>query len=93
MPVCLLSSYSRALRVCYLEQAIYCIAYLKKYNRSKMVFDDTYLSFGYSIFVKHNNWSACYPEAAELYQLMLRWPEVIHSQRHVLWMLAMEDVR
>ena len=65
MPVCLLSSFLMAPRVGHMEQAIHCFAYLKKYNRSKIVFDDTVPSFDDSSFFKRGDWSAFYPEAAE----------------------------
>ena len=65
MPVCLLSSFLMSPRVGHLEQAIHCFAYLKKYNRSKMVFDDTVPSFDESSFFKRSDWSAFYPDAAE----------------------------
>ena len=65
MPVCLLSSFLMSPRVGHLEQAIHYFAYLKKYNRSKMVFDDTVLSFDDSSFFKRGDWSAFYPETAE----------------------------
>ena len=65
MPVCLLSSYLMDPRVGHLEQAIHCFAYLKKYNRSKIVFDDTTSCFDNSSFFKRGDWSAFYPEAAE----------------------------
>ena len=65
MPVCLLPSYLMAPRVGYLDQAIHRFAYLKKYNRSKMVFGGTYLSFDASIFFKHGDWLSFHPEVEE----------------------------
>ena len=44
---------------------MYCFVHLKQYNCSKMVFDDTYLSFDDSSFFKLVNCGAFYPEAIE----------------------------
>ena len=65
MPVCLLSSYLMSPRVGHLEQALHCFAYLNKYNRSKLVFDDTRPSYDDSSFFKHSDWSEYYPDAEE----------------------------
>ena len=52
-------------RIGHLDQAIRCVAYLKNYTRSKIIFDDTQPSFGDSSFFKHSNWSEYYLDAKE----------------------------
>ena len=65
MPVFLLSSYLMAPRVGHLEQAIHFFAYLKKYNCSKIVLDDTYPSFDNSRFFELSDCSAFYLDATD----------------------------
>ena len=65
MPVYLLSSYLMSPRIGHLEQALHCFAYLKKYNRSKMVFDDSCPNFDNTSFFKHGLWEEYYPDAKE----------------------------
>ncbi len=65
MPTCLLASYLMAPRQGHLEQAIHVFAYLKKYNRSKLVLDYTIPCFDSSSYFKKSDWSQYYPDAAE----------------------------
>jgi hypothetical protein len=65
MPVSLLSRFLAAPRKGHLEQALHVFAYLKRYNRSTMVFDDTEPSFDESRFIKAD-WMSSYPDAMEV---------------------------
>ena len=65
IPVYLLSSYLISPRVGYVEQAMHCFAYLKKYNRPKILFDDTYPPFDAYSFFKLGTWEVFYSEASE----------------------------
>ena len=65
MPVCLLSSYLMSPRIGHLEQALHCFAYLKNYNRSKMIVDDSSPNFDNTSFFKHGLWEEYYPDANE----------------------------
>ena len=64
MPVSLLSRYLVAARNGHLEQLFHVFAYLKKYDASTMVFDDTEPEFNGRRF-KICDWSELYPDAAE----------------------------
>ncbi len=63
-PAAMLSSYLAAPRQGHLEQALHIFGYLKKYNHSKMVFDDTYPMFDESRF-QRCDWSEFYPGASD----------------------------
>ena len=64
LPVSLLSRFMAAPREGHLAQVFHVFAYLKKHNRSAIVFDDTYPTFDESRFTKVD-WSDDYPDAAE----------------------------
>ena len=64
-PVTLLSHFLASPRAGHLEQVFHIFAYLKRYNRSTMVFDDTIPTFDESRF-KATDWSAYYPNASEV---------------------------
>ena len=64
-PVTLLSHFLASPRAGHLEQVFHIFAYLKRYNRSMMVFDDTIPTFDESRF-KATDWSAYYPNASEV---------------------------
>eukprot|EP00536_Pseudo-nitzschia_multiseries_P010395 jgi/Psemu1/203174/e_gw1.316.9.1 len=65
MPVSLMSRYLAQARKGHLNQLFHIFAYLKKYNRSKLVFDNTVPSIDESKFQKCD-WSEFYPGAAEV---------------------------
>ena len=60
----LLSRFQAAPREGHLEQLFHVFAYLKKYNRSSMVFDWTYPELDESVF-QECDWTEFYPEAKE----------------------------
>ena len=64
VPIALLSRHLALPREGHLEQVLHCFAYLKQYNRSQIVFDDTLPVFDESRFVKAY-WGENYPEAVE----------------------------
>ena len=64
MPVSLLSRYLVAAREGHLDQIFHIFAYLKKYDTSTMVFDDTEPDFDERRF-KVCDWSEYYPDAKE----------------------------
>ena len=64
MPVSMLSRYLVLAREGHLEQVFHVFAYLKAYDRSTMVFDDTEPIFDERRF-KPCDWSEYYPNAAE----------------------------
>ena len=64
VPVAFLSRFLAALRVGHLYQAYHIFAYLKRYNKSTIVFDDTVPVFDDSEFTKCD-WSELYPGASE----------------------------
>lgn len=63
-PVSLMSSYLACPREGHLEQVFHTFAYLKKYDRSSMVFDDTLPEVDDSSFTKCD-WTEFYPGACE----------------------------
>ena len=65
LPVALLSRYLASPRWGHLEQALHIFAYLKKYNRSKMVFDETMPDFEDTSNFVIGDWSEVYPGAKE----------------------------
>jgi hypothetical protein len=64
VPVCLLSRHLAAPREGHLEQVFHTFAYLKNYNRSAIVFDDTTPTFDEARFTKAD-WSEFYPDAVD----------------------------
>ena len=64
VPVVLLSRFLDAPRVGHLDQAFHIFPYLKRYNKSKLIFDDTVPVFDDSKFTKCD-WSEFYPGANE----------------------------
>ena len=64
VPVTLLSRFIATPRVGNLDQAFHIFAYLKRYNKSTLVFDDTVPVFDDSEFTKCD-WSEFYPGASE----------------------------
>ncbi|KAI2511614.1 Reverse transcriptase (RNA-dependent DNA polymerase) [Fragilaria crotonensis] len=62
--VAMLSRFLAAPRRGHLDQVFHIFAYLKRYNRSSMVFDETEPVFHESWFQKCD-WSECYPGACE----------------------------
>lgn len=64
LPVCLMSSYLANPRAGHLEQVLHIFAYLKKYNHSSLVFDDTRPLFDEERFAAAD-WSQYYPDAVE----------------------------
>ena len=64
MPVSMLSRYLVAARVGHLDQVFHMFAYLKRYETSTMVFDDTEPEFDERRF-KECDWSEYYPDATE----------------------------
>jgi hypothetical protein len=64
MPVSLLSRYLVSARTGHLDQVFHTFAYLKKYDASTMVFDDTEPEFDERRF-KECDWSEYYPDAEE----------------------------
>ena len=65
VPVSLLSRYLAQARERQLQQAYHISAYLKCYDRSRLVFDDSKLIFDERSFSKCD-WSEFYPDAEEL---------------------------
>ena len=65
LPVALLSRYLASPRWGHLEQALHIFAYLKKYNRSRMVFDETMPDFKDTSNFVIGDWSEVYPGAKE----------------------------
>ena len=63
-PVSLMSRYLVCARTGHLNQLFHIFAYLKKHDRSTLVFDDTLPTLDDSVF-KSSDWSEYYPEAAE----------------------------
>jgi hypothetical protein len=64
MPVSMMSRYLVAVRSGHLDQLFHIFAYLKKYDASTMVFDDTEPDFDERRF-KQCDWTEYYPGAAE----------------------------
>ena len=64
VPIALLSRFLALPREGHLEQVLHCFAYLKKYDRSSIVFDDTVPVFEESRFLKAY-WGETYPDAAD----------------------------
>ena len=69
LPVALLSRYLSSPRLGHLEQSLHIFAYLKKYNRSKMVFDETMPDFSDTSNFAVNDWTEVYPDAKEVIPL------------------------
>jgi hypothetical protein len=65
VPVALLSRFLALPREGHLEQVLHIFAYMKRYDRSKLVFDDTTPVFDQKRFAKVD-WSGFYPDAAEV---------------------------
>ena len=61
--VAMLSSYLAQPRQGHLEAVFHIFAYLRKYKRSKVVFDDTCVSWGNKF--QAVDWKDFYPEASE----------------------------
>lgn len=72
LPVSLLSRHMVLPREGHLEQALHVFAYLKRYNRSCIVFDDTAPTYDESRFTT-SDWTQYYPDAAE--PLPINMPE------------------
>ena len=49
----------------HLDQALHVFSYLRKYNKSKLVLDDSIPNFDSSSYFKVSDWSQYYPDAAE----------------------------
>ena len=64
VPIALLSRFLALPREGHLEQVLHCFAYLKQYNRSSIVFDDTSPHFDETRFVKAY-WGETYPDAVD----------------------------
>jgi hypothetical protein len=64
VPVSLLSRYLVSPREGHLQQAFHIFAYLKQFNRARLVFDDAIPDFGDTHF-HVCDWGATYPDAAE----------------------------
>ena len=69
LPVALLSRYLASPRWGHLEQALHIFAYLKKYNRSKMVFDESMPDFEDTSEFANADWLEMYPDAKEVIPL------------------------
>ena len=65
MPVLMLSRYLVSARVGHLDQVFHTFAYLKRYETSTMVFDDTEPLFDERRF-KVCDWAEYYPDAQEV---------------------------
>ena len=74
LPTSLLSRYLASPRWGHLEQALHMFAYLKKYNRSKMVFDETMPNFDETSNFANVDWTETYPEAKEVIPLDMPQP-------------------
>ena len=64
VPLAMLSRHLALPRAGHLEQVLHIFAYLKRYNRSAMVFDDSRPQFDETRFVRAD-WAEFYPDAAE----------------------------
>jgi hypothetical protein len=64
VPVSLLSRFLVSPREGHLQQAFHIFAYLKQFNRTRLVFDDTVPDFG-STYFHVCDWATIYPDAAE----------------------------
>jgi hypothetical protein len=64
VPVALLSRHLALPREGHLEQVLHVFAYLKRYNKSAVVFDDTTPAYDEARFTK-SDWSGFYPDAAD----------------------------
>jgi len=65
VPISMLSRYLALPREGHLEQVLHIFAYLKTYNRSSLVFDDTTPYFDEKRF-SQPDWSGFYPDAADM---------------------------
>jgi len=63
--VAMLSSFLASPREGHLQEALHIFAYLKRYKKSTMVFDDTVPSIDESIFQQTADWSDFYADAFE----------------------------
>ena len=77
MPVRLLSIYLMDPRLGHLEQEIRCFTYITKYNRSKIVFDDTHSAVNNSRFLNTVIGMHTIQRKRRLFQLIIPWPDVI----------------
>ena len=64
MPISLMSRYLASAREGHLDQLFHVFAYLKNHDRSMMVFDDSYPTFGDAKF-SECDWTELYPDACE----------------------------
>jgi hypothetical protein len=64
VPVSLLSRFLVSPREGHLQQAFHIFAYLKQFNRARLVFDDTVPDLGATYF-HVCDWTTVYPDAAE----------------------------
>jgi hypothetical protein len=73
-------------RIGYLDEVLHVFAYLKQYNRSTLVLDDTAPQYDESQFMKCD-WPKYYPGAAEAvpHTTYLKHEER-KCQQHALWM-------
>ena len=74
LPTSLLSRYLASPRWGHLEQALHIFAYLKKYNRSRMVSDETMPNFDETSDFSSADWSETYPDAKEVIPLDMPQP-------------------
>ena len=65
LPVSLMSRYLANPRWGHLQQVLHIFGYLKKYNKSKMVFDETMPTFEDTSSFSDSDWSEYYPDARE----------------------------
>jgi hypothetical protein len=65
MPTTVLSSYMMSPRKGHLEQALHVFAYLKQYNRSKLVFDETEPNFADTSTFVDADWTEYYLDVGE----------------------------
>jgi hypothetical protein len=64
MPISLMSCYLASAREGHLDQLFHVFTYLKNHDRSTMVFDDLYPTFGDAKF-SECNWTELYPDVCE----------------------------
>lgn len=74
LPVSLMSRYLASPRWGHLNQVLHIFGYLKKYNRSKMVFDESMPCFDESSDFVTGDWSEYYPDATEAIPLDMPQP-------------------
>jgi hypothetical protein len=74
LPVSLMSRYLANPRWGHLQQVLHIFGYLKKYSRSKMVFDETWPDFAETSNFGCGDWSEYYPDAREAIPLDMPGP-------------------